>query len=101
MQDIVKEMDVSRNSGAITKIATLSYEISISSLWRIYLILYEVVDAIFSPTSVSRDRDSRQFFWRDFTRPNILSTVKIGIKELLNGEQIDISEQFCDDQKVP
>ena len=41
MQDIVKEMDVSRNSGAITKIATLSHETSISSLWTIYLILYE------------------------------------------------------------
>ena len=25
--------------------------------------------AILSPTSVSRDRDSRQFFWQDFTRP--------------------------------
>ena len=32
MQDIDKEMDVSRISVAITKIATLSYEISISSL---------------------------------------------------------------------
>ena len=41
MQDIDKEMDVSRISVAITKIATLSYEISISSLWTIYLILYE------------------------------------------------------------
>ena len=30
---------------------------------------YVLVTAIFSPTSVSRDRDSRQFFWRDFTRP--------------------------------
>ena len=29
----------------------------------------KVVTAIFSPTSVSRDRNSRQFFWRDFTRP--------------------------------
>ena len=28
-----------------------------------------LVDAIFSPTSVSRVRESRQFFWRDFTRP--------------------------------
>ena len=41
MQDIVKEMDVLRNSAAITKIATLSYETSISSLWTTYLILYE------------------------------------------------------------
>ena len=29
----------------------------------------KVVTAIFSPTSVSRDRESRPFFWRDFTRP--------------------------------
>ena len=28
-----------------------------------------LVTAIFSPTSVSRDRDPRQLFWRDFTRP--------------------------------
>ena len=41
MQDIVKEMDVSRNSGAITKIVTLSYETSISSLRTTYLISYE------------------------------------------------------------
>ena len=37
MHDIVKEMDVLRNSAAITKIATLSYETSITT----YLILYE------------------------------------------------------------
>ena len=30
---------------------------------------YLVVTAIFSPPSVSRDRESRHFFWRDFTRP--------------------------------
>ena len=29
----------------------------------------KVVTAIFSPTSVSRDRESRPFFWWDFTRP--------------------------------
>ena len=30
------------------------------------------VAAIFSPPSVSRDRESRHFFWRDFTRPRDL-----------------------------
>ena len=29
------------------------------------------------------------------------STVKLGFKELLNKEQIGISEQFCDNQKIP
>ena len=28
-------------------------------------------------------------------------TVKLDFKELLNKEQIGISEQICDDQKVP
>ena len=31
-----------------------------------------IVTAIFSPPSVSRDRESRHFFWRDFTRPRDL-----------------------------
>ena len=31
--------------------------------------MYVLVTAIFSPTSVSRDRESRPFFLRDFTRP--------------------------------
>ena len=29
------------------------------------------------------------------------STVKLGFKELLNKEQIGISEQFCNSQKIP
>ena len=37
MQSIEQKMDVSLTSEAITKIATRSYEISISSLWTIYL----------------------------------------------------------------
>ena len=40
---------------------------------------YVLVTAIFSPPSVSRDRDSRRFFWRDFTRPrdqNLFFSIK-------------------------
>ena len=43
-------------------------------------------------------------FWHqtalDFIFP-LETTVKLGFKERLNSEQIGISEQFCDDQKVP
>ena len=41
MQSIEQKMDVSLTSEAITKIATRSYEISISSLWTNYLIWHE------------------------------------------------------------
>ena len=41
MQSIEQKMDVSLTTEAITKIATRSYEISISSLWTNYLIWHE------------------------------------------------------------
>ena len=51
---------VTKNSFVLLLITRLHFVLNIA---------YVLVTAIFSPTLVSRDRDSRQFFWRDFTRP--------------------------------